>query len=233
MPVAAVTVKLAIPDFYKVIKVMGDMTPVFADLGAEVLKEVGKNFEQQGVWAKWAPLRPNTMAGRRSGNSSKALQASGRLRASFRAQPMKSQVRVGSPLLIALYHEEGRGEPVGNPGWIIRPKNGKALAFPVAQGGESLKGMGQRRGISVFMARGNLTQQVHNAGPGAAAKTVTFKTYGYHKRSGVFMGKANMAVVQSVYHPGYPARKMLPHPSRALTIARAVVAKWLEIGGKK
>lgn len=201
MAVVAVTVKLSIPDFYKVIKVMGDMRPVFAAIGAEVLKEVGKNFENQGTWSKWAPLRPNTIAGRRAGNSSKALQASGRLRASFRMQPMKSQVRVGSPLLIAQFHEEGRGEPVGNPGWMIFPKHGKALAFAVASGGKAVGGKEK------------------------------FKSYGHKKRSAKFLKNQKMAVVSSVYHPGYPARKMLPHPSRALTIARNVVSKFLEGGG--
>jgi phage gpG-like protein len=209
---STVQIKVVVPDLDRLSKTLSDMRPVFAALGMELLKEIGRNFEQQGVWAKWAPLRPNTMAGRRAGNSSKALQASGRLRASFRSEATKDQVRVGSPLLIAKYHEEGRGEPVGNPGWTIRAKRGKALAFVVAAGGQSLKGMGKVRGISVEAMRGK------------------FKSYGYQKRSAKFMGKANFAVVASVHHPGYPARKMLPHPSRALTIARAVAMKFL--GGK-
>jgi len=208
MSTASVQVRVIVPDLDRLSKTLSDMRPVFAAIGTELLKEIGRNFEMQGVWVKWAPLRPNTLANRRSGGSSKALQASGRLRASFRSQASKDQVRVGSPLVIAKYHEEGRGEPVGNPGWTIRPKKGKALAFVVASGGQSLKS----RGISVSVMRGK------------------FQSYGYQKRSAKFMGKANFAVVQSVHHPGYPARKMLPHPSRALTISRAVAMKFL--GGK-
>ena len=200
MSTASVQVRVLVPDLDRLSKTLSDMRPVFAAVGMELLKEIGRNFEQEGVWAKWAPLRPNTMAGRRAGSSSKTLQASGRLRASFRSEATKDQVRVGSPLVIAKYHEEGRGEPVGDPGWTIRPKKGKALAFVVATGGQSLK-------------RGK------------------FKSYGYAKRSAKFMGKANFAVVASVHHPGYPARKMLPHPSRALTISRAVAMKFL--GGAK
>jgi phage gpG-like protein len=205
MSTASVQVRVLVPDLDRLSKTLADMRPVFAAVGMELLKEIGRNFEQQGVWVKWAPLRPNTLANRRSGGSSKALQASGRLRASFRMEASRDQVRVGSPLVIAKYHEEGAGEPVGDPGWTIRPKKGKALAFVVATGGQSLKG----RGISVAAIRGK------------------FKSYGYQKRSAKFMGKANFAVVQSVYHPGYPARKMLPHPSRALTISRAVALKFL------
>ena len=205
MSTASVQVRVLVPDLDRLSKTLADMRPVFAAVGMELLKEIGRNFEQQGVWVKWAPLRPNTIAGRRAGSSSKALQASGRLRASFRSEAGKDQVRVGSPLVIAKYHEEGRGEPVGNPGWTIRPKKGKALAFVVASGGQSLKS----RGISVAAMRGK------------------FKSYGYAKRGAKFMGKANFAVVASVHHPGYPARKMLPHPSRALTISRAVAMKFL------
>lgn len=237
MAQAAVTVKLSIPDFYKVIKVMGDMRPVFADLGAEVLKEVGRTFEQQGIWAKWAPLRPNTMAGRRAGSSSKALQASGRLRASFRMQPMKSLVRVGSPLQVAQYHEEGRGEPAGGKGWWIKPIHGKALAFPVAAGGRSIGSMGRAlagKGMGLAIARDWGTKQVGGAKiPTAGMKVIRFKSYGHQKRSLAHLKRAKMAVVQKVYHPGYPARKMLPTAARALEIAKAVVTKWLETGGKK
>jgi hypothetical protein len=147
-------------------------------------------------------------------------------------QPMKSQVRVGSPLLLAKWHHEGRGEKAGGKGWEIKPIHGKALAFPVAQGGWSLKGIGLAKGVSVSMIRGKLNQRVHFAGKGAAMKTVTFKSYGYHKRSAKFMGGTNMAVVQSVHHPGYPARPLLPPPARALEIATAVAQKYIANAGK-
>lgn len=210
--------------------ILGNMKPVFSAIGAEILKEVGRNFAAEGIWSKWAPLRPNTLAGRRQGGSSKALQASGRLRASFRMEPLASQVRVGSPLKIAEWHHTGRGVAVGQPKWKITPKHGKALAFPVAGGGQSLKGMGQAKGVSVVMIRGNKIQVAHRAGAGAAIKIVKFKTYGYHKRSRAFMAGVPMAVVRSVMHPGYPPRPMLPPDKVAGQIAEAVVQKFLEKG---
>lgn len=217
-------------DYFKVKAILGDMAPVFAAVGAEILKEVGRNFAAEGIWSKWAPLRPNTLAGRRQGGSSKALQASGRLRASFRMEPLKSQVRVGSPLKIAEWHHMGRGVAVGQAKWKITPKHGKALAFPVAGGGQSLRGLGQSKGVSVSMIRGNLIQSAHFAGLRAPIKVVKFKTYAYHKRSAKFMSGIPMAVVRSVMHPGYPPRPMLPPDKVAGEIAEAVVQKFLEKG---
>jgi len=215
-------------DYFKVKAILGDMFPLFSAIGIEVLKEVGRNFAAEGIWSKWAPLRPNTLAGRRQGSTSKALQASGRLRASFRMEPLKSQVRVGSPLRIAEFHHEGRGVAVGGAKWKIVPKHGKALAFPVAAGGESLRRMGQKRGMSVGMIRGKLIQVAYNAGLGAPSKVVKFKTYAYHKRSRSFMSGIPMAVLRSVMHPGYPPRPMLPPETVAGAIVEAVAKKFIE-----
>lgn len=209
-----VNVNLSELEHYRIRKILGDMTPVFKAIGVEVIKEVGRNFEAEGIWTKWAPLRPNTLAGRRSGSSSKALQASGRMRASFRMETGKSQVRVGSPLLLAKWHHEGRGEKAGGKGWTITAKRGKALAFVVAAGGQSLQTMGKSRGISVSTMRGK------------------FNSYGFQKRSAKFMGRAKFAVVQSVYHPGYPSRPLLPPAKRAIDIASAVMQKFLAEAGR-
>lgn len=121
-------------DIERVRKQLGDTHPMFAALGMELLKEVYRNFEVGGAWAKWAPLRPGTILSRRAGPSSKPLQASGQLRASFRSEAGKGQVRVGSPLKVAKYHQEGRGIYVGKPKWAILPRRAKALAFPFAGG---------------------------------------------------------------------------------------------------
>ena len=121
-------------DLSRVQKALGDTRPMFAALGMELLKEVYRNFEVGGAWAKWAPLRPGTLLSRRAGGSSKPLQASGQLRGSFRQEAGKGQVRVGSPSKIAKYHHEGRGVYVGQPKWAILPRRRKALAFPFAGG---------------------------------------------------------------------------------------------------
>lgn len=210
-------------DYFAVKKVLGDMLPVFTAIGAEVMKEIDRNFQAEGVWSKWAPMRPNTKAGRRQGASSKLLQGSGRLRASFRMEPLATQVRVGSPSILAAYHHEGRKGP-----WTIAPKRAKALAFPVAQGGQSLKGMGQSRGVSVGMVRGNLIHAAHKAGPGARIKVVRFGSYGYQKRSASFMAGVPMAVVMKVRHPGYPARPLLPPPWRATELAVSVAQAMID-----
>ena len=121
-------------DLERIRRQLGDTRPMFAALGVELIKEIGRGFEMGGAWGKWAPLRPGTLLSRRSGASSKPLQASGQLRASFRFEADKGQVRVGSPLKIAKYHQEGRGVYVGQPKWAIMPRRAKALAFPFAGG---------------------------------------------------------------------------------------------------
>ena len=190
-------------DLFRLKKTLGNMKPVFAGIGTEVLKAIGQNFDAQGAWSRWAPLRPNTIAGRRQGGSSKALQTSGKLRASFRMEAGTSQVTIGSPLKTAMWHHEGRGVAVGGAKWKIVPKHGKALAFPVAQGG---------------------------APAGRAVVTAgAFKSYGYKKRSKAFLSGVPMAVVRSVMHPGYPSRPLLPPEWKAAEIATAVAQKFLDM----
>ena len=184
-------------DVEKVRKQLGDTRPMFAALGMELWTEIMRGFEMGGAWEKWKPLLPNTMAGRRAGGSSRPLQASGQLKASFRSEADKGQVRVGSPLKVALYHQEGRGTFVGRPAWKILPRRAKALAFPVATGGRPV------------------------------GSKEAFKSYGHKKRSAKFLKGANMAVVRSVLHPGYPPRPMLPPEAAALKIAKDVISTML------
>ncbi len=190
-------------DLFRLKKVLGNMKPVFAGIGTEILKAVGQNFDAQGAWSRWAPLRPNTLAARRQGGSSKALQASGKMRASFRMEAGNSQVTIGSPLKTAMWHHEGRGVAVGGAKWKISPKHGQALAFPVAQGGAP-------------------------AGRKAVAAGA-FKSYGYKKRNAAFLSGVPMAIVRSVMHPGYPPRPLLPPEWRAAEIATAVAQKFIEM----
>lgn len=206
-------------DYFKVKKVLGDMLPLFQAIGMELMKEIGKNFDAEGVWRKWAPMRPGTKLGRRQGTSSKLLQATGKIRASFRMEAMKSYVRVGSPSMIARLHHEGRKGP-----WTIAPRHAKALAFPF-EGGASLK---QRYAGPLAMMRGKNIQVVRKGKPGQWIKVVKFQTYAYHKRSKAFMSNVPMAVVLKVRHPGYPARPLLPPDDVARRIAVQVAEKMVE-----
>lgn len=71
----------------------------------------------------WAPLRPSTISFRRKG-SSKPLQDTGGLRASYLAQPKvnSNSVEVGSNKQYASFHEDGT-QP-----YTIVPKTKKVLA---------------------------------------------------------------------------------------------------------
>jgi phage gpG-like protein len=145
---AKITVIWGEMEFFRVRKLLGDMRPVFSAIGMELIKQVGQNFETEGIWAKWAPMKESTKFSRRQGGSSKLLAATGKLRASFRMEAQKNFVRVGSPLMVARLHHEGRRGP-----WTIKPKNAKALAFPWAGGTALGKGGSAKLGSYSYHKR--------------------------------------------------------------------------------
>ncbi len=119
------SVKVHLPGIERMIRKLGpERKGLFDAIGIEILKLIHRNFEMGGAWGRWAALKFSTMYGRR-GRGGKPLQGTGRLKASFRWEATANGVRVGSPLKIALYHQEGRKGP-----WIIKPRRAKALAFP-------------------------------------------------------------------------------------------------------
>lgn len=100
--------------------------------GIQAMKWINENFRQEGgllETGKWQELTPNTIAGRRK-NSSRILQNTGLLRPSFDYEATSTEVRIGSPSKIALFHNEGTKGP-----YEILPRNKMALSFAVAQGG--------------------------------------------------------------------------------------------------
>ena len=102
--------------------------------GIQTLNWVDENFRSEGKLSgrPWAKLSENTIIGRRK-KSSRILQDIGRLRQSFTSKPTTQDVRVGTDVFYAPYHEEG-----GTKWYDIRPVRARALAFP-AVGGQRTK----------------------------------------------------------------------------------------------
>lgn len=112
---------------------VGGKTELHRRYGIQALNWIDDNFRQAGALTghKWQKLSKNTIAGRRRGSSNPLLNT-GLLRASFTSRATAQDVRVGTPLFFAPYHEEGTGP------YVITPKKAKILAFPVdkAYGGQ-------------------------------------------------------------------------------------------------
>lgn len=121
----------------KLINVGRELNPaaLLKQIGLRQMKWVDDNFRSDGALAGgWAQLSKNTIAGRRKG-SSKPLQDSGILRASFTAggkgnifNIAGNEVTIGSAIPYASYHEEGTGP------YEIRPIRAKFLRFMTADG---------------------------------------------------------------------------------------------------
>lgn len=84
-------------------------------IGVQLLNAVSQNFKEQGhEGAAWEPLKPRTLARRRTGRGVKKsrgriLEDTGQLRRSFAAEADNDSVRVGSNVIYAPTHEFGRG----------------------------------------------------------------------------------------------------------------------------
>lgn len=100
--------------------------------GIQAMNWINENFQTEGGLlddGRWEELSPNTIASRKKG-SRLILQDKGPLRASFQPVATSTEVRIGSPLKTALWHNEGTSGP-----YVIRPRTKMALAFVVAEGG--------------------------------------------------------------------------------------------------
>jgi len=96
-------------------------------VGDRLLFWMDENFQKRGTEVPWAPLRPNTVAGRRSGSSA-PLQDTGKLRQSANKKVMKTQVKVGYSSRLASFHH------FGSAGRVIRPVRARALRFITTAG---------------------------------------------------------------------------------------------------
>jgi phage gpG-like protein len=98
-------------------------------IGQRWLQWINDNFESEGgKVGGWAPLADSTVAARRGG-AGQILQDTGVLRESFDYEVMgDSQVRVGTKVQYASFHEEGTAP------YDIVPVTGKVLAFMGANG---------------------------------------------------------------------------------------------------
>lgn len=134
-----------------------DRTALNARWAILAMNWINRNFQTEGgMVGGWAPLSDNTLAARRKG-SGRILQDTGLLRMSFTPEWTSEFARVGSPLDIALYHEQGTGihgpkhsyYPIypKKPGGVLRFtmatstgvktkefKSGKKMTFRVAEG---------------------------------------------------------------------------------------------------
>ena len=149
---------------------------------------IDRNFQSEGAMTgtPWPKLKPMTIAGRRK-MSSRVLQDTGLLRASFLPQWDDQAARVGTASEISKYHEYGTKGP-----YEIKPKRAKALAWKVAGPlmGATPSGLSFFRSATVGKKFGK-----------GFSSLITGTTY----RKG-----ENIVFAQSVTHPGLPVRRMLP-----------------------
>lgn len=106
-------------------------------IGFGQLRWIDRQFKSEGrapgSTGAWAPLRPNTVAGRRKGRGTGApriLRDTGRMAQSFAMETREAQlaVEVGTPDPRATWHH------FGTRPYTIRPKRGKVLVFPTVNG---------------------------------------------------------------------------------------------------
>ena len=174
-------------------------------LGLTVLRWVDKNFVSGGGRVGgWSPLRPLTIFGRRQG-SSVPLGDTGRLRMSFTAAATDTEVRVGTALPIARWHQ------YGTHAYDIVPKVAHALAFPAPPGGGG--GLYVRRRPAGTPVVGMTTASAVKAAGGAlpAGKG----------------GFQSFAVVKKVHFPGLPARRMLPNEGEIREELQKTIVDWV------
>lgn len=79
---------------------------LYKRIGIKLVKWIDDNFKAEGIEEKWAGLKPRTIARRRKG-SSKILQDTGGLRASYDYKVGSRSVKIGSGKDYAKHHEFG------------------------------------------------------------------------------------------------------------------------------
>ena len=98
-----------------------DYAPAWQKVAIQAERSVGMNFRAQGRPAKWAPLKPKTLASRRlRGKGGKILQDNGPLKASVTANAAIKRITAqkmeyGTNLVYAATHQFGRGRIPARP----------------------------------------------------------------------------------------------------------------------
>ncbi|WP_164273423.1 phage virion morphogenesis protein [Stenotrophomonas sp. B1-1] len=103
----------------------GDLGDALGEIGEIVTASTQARFGQ-GVdpsGSPWAPLAASTLAQKKGPGT---LRESLHLQGSIRYQVEGEAVRIGTDVPYAAAHQ------FGTPAWVIRPRNGKALAWPGA-----------------------------------------------------------------------------------------------------
>ena len=120
----------------------GSKTELHRRYGIQAMKWIHENFKREGGLLEddpWQELSPNTIAARRKGSSQILQNTREKLLPSFNFDHTSTEVRVGSPEKLALWHNEGTGiEGPRHHSYFIYPRFKKALAFVVAQGGTKI-----------------------------------------------------------------------------------------------
>lgn len=182
--------------------------------GRQAMNWINENFRSGGGLLEdgpWQPLSENTVAGRIK-RSNAILRDRGNLQASFQPQVTSTEVRIGSPLKVALFHEKGTAGP-----YPIVPRNKKALAFAV-----SARFARFARTTSFNTATGT-SRTVLRAGRVSrriAQQSARFGTG--HLKTGM-----NVVLARGVMHPGLVARRMLPRESELLPRLLVTTENWL------
>ena len=160
---------------------------------------IDRNFQSQGgLVGGWRRLTPLTTGGRRMGTT-RILQDTGVLRASFVPKWTENEAIVGTAMEISKYHEFGTRGP-----YEIRPKRAKALAFKAAGPFSDIR-----------------TQRVRTTKVGASfSSLITGRTFKSGLTQAQIMGKKWInplaykgeyyVLAKKVIHPGLPQRRMLP-----------------------
>lgn len=104
-------------------------------IGVDLLNEVSENFKNEGNEGDhWTPLTAATIARRRNKakETIRILQNTGDLRRSFVPDADDSTVRVGSPVIYSIFHEEGT-DRIPQRKMLPTQKRGLEIALDVTE----------------------------------------------------------------------------------------------------
>lgn len=194
---------------------------LFTRIGIVVLRWVDQNFRSGGgKVGGWAPLRPLTLFAKRIGKGAGGPVPLAGLQKTFTYKATDTDVRIGTPSIIAKYQSEGTGP------YDIYPRTKKALAFLAPPQGIYSMGVGfyaQRAVIGKKRAAAPRATGIPRAGLAAPGQ---IRGMGY-KVPGGKGPIQTFAVLRHVHHPGLPSRRILPTADETAPIVQAVIQDYL------